>query len=75
MEFTEEQLEYITKVLNEELEPLKKDVQENYIPIIVIKQLLEHTKKQKEIVRDKFKLIYLDGMIFAFEELLKNQGV
>lgn len=37
MEFTDEQLEYIKKVLNEELEPLKKDVQENYVPKIVIK--------------------------------------
>lgn len=72
MEFTDEQLEYIRKVLNEELEPLKKDVQENYVPKIVIKKLLEHTKKQKEIIKDKLKLIYLDGIIFALEELLKN---
>ena len=72
MEFTDEQLEYIKKVLNEELEPLKKDVQENYVPKIVIKNLLEHTKKQKEIIKDKLKLIYLDGIIFALEELLKN---
>lgn len=72
MEFTDEQLEYIKKVLNEELEPLKKDVQENYVPKIVIKKLLEHTKKQKEIFKDKLKLIYLDGITFALEELLKN---
>ena len=72
MEFTDEQLEYIKKVLNEELEPLKKDVQENYVPKIVIKKLLEHTKKQKETIKDKLKLIYLDGIIFALEELLKN---
>ena len=72
MEFTKEQLEYIKKVLNEELEPFKKDVQENYVPKIVIKKLLEHTKKQKEIIKDKLKLIYLDGIIFALEELLKN---
>ena len=72
MEFTDEQLEYIKKVLNEELEPLKKDVQENYVPKIVIKKILEHTKKQKEIIKDKLKLIYLDGIIFALEELLKN---
>ena len=72
MEFTDEQLEYIKKVLNEELEPLKKDVQENYVPKIGIKKLLEHTKKQKETIKDKLKLIYLDGIIFALEELLKN---
>ena len=72
MEFTDEQLEYIKKVLNEELEPLKKDVQENYVPKIVIKKLLEHTKNQKETIKDKLKLIYLDGIIFALEELLKN---
>ena len=72
MEFTDEQLEYIKKVLNEELEPLKKDVQENYVPKIVIRKLLEHTKKQKEMIKDKLKLIYLDGIIFALEELLKN---
>ena len=74
VKFTEEQLEYVKKVLNEELEPLKKDVQENYVPKIVIKNLLNYAKKLKKETNELYmmKHTYVDGMIFAFEELLEN---
>lgn len=74
VEFTEKQLEYVKKILNEELEPLKKDVRENYVPKVVITQLLNHTEKlrKEEKGLEAMKYTYLDGMIFAFKELLKK---
>lgn len=45
--FTEEQFEYIQKILKEEMSKLIADIQKNYIPKILVEQMLKVAKEQR----------------------------
>jgi glycerol kinase len=75
-EFTKEQLEYIQKTLNEELGKIKNEIDKNYIPRIMVEGMLEGmlevTKEMKSKCDTKFRELFVDGAIWALQEVLKE---
>lgn len=69
-QFTEEQIEYVRKILKEELSKLIVDMQNNYIPKILVEQMLKVTKEQKLKCDTGVKKPFIDGAIFALEKIL-----
>lgn len=75
-QFTEEQLEYIQKILKEEMSKLIDYVQKNYIPKILVERMLEVAKEQR--LEQKLKCDtrvkgpFIAGAIFAFEKILEE---
>ena len=69
-QFTEEQIEYVRKILEEELSKLIVDIQNNYIPKILVERMLKVTKEQKLKCDTGVKEPFIDGAIFALERIL-----
>ena len=68
--FTEEQIEYVSKILKEELSKLTVDMQNNYIPKILVEQMLKVTKEQKLKCDTEVNESFIDGVIFTLERIL-----
>lgn len=71
-QFTEEQIEYVKKILKEEVSKLIVDMQNNYIPKILVERMLKVTKEQKLKCDTRVKEPFIDGAIFAFEKILEE---
>lgn len=71
--FTKEQLEYIQKTLNEELGKIKNEIDKNYIPRIMVEGMLEVTKEMKSKCDTKFRELFVDGAMWAIQEVLKKE--
>lgn len=71
-QFTEEQIEYVKKILKEELSKLIVDMQNNYIPKILVERMLKVAKEQKLKCNTMVKEPFIDGAIFAFEKILEE---
>ena len=69
-QFTEEQIKYVRKILKEELSKLTVDIQNNYIPKILVEQMLKVAKEQKLKCDTGAKESFIDGAIFAFKKIL-----
>lgn len=69
-QFTEEQIEYVRKILEEELSKLIVDMQNNYIPKILVERMLKVAKEQKLKYDTGVKEPFIDGAIFALERIL-----
>lgn len=69
-QFTEEQIEYVRKILEEELSKLIVDIQNNYIPKILVERMLKVTKEQKLKCDTGIKEPFIDGAIFTLEKIL-----
>lgn len=69
-QFTEEQIEYVRKILKEELSKLTADMQNNYIPKILVEQMLKVAKEQKLKYDTGANEPFIDGAIFALERIL-----
>lgn len=70
-QFTEEQIEYVRKILKEELSKLTVDIQNNYIPKILVEQMLKVSKEQKLKCDTGAKESFIDGAIFALKKILE----
>lgn len=68
--FTEEQIEYVRKILKEEVSKLIVDMQNNCIPKILVERMLKVAKEQKLKCDIGVKEPFIDGAIFAFEKIL-----
>lgn len=71
-QFTEEQIEYVRKILKEELSKLIVDMQNNYIPKMLVERMLKVTKEQKLKYDTGVKKPFIDGAIFALEKILEE---
>lgn len=71
-QFTEEQIEYVKKILKEEVSKLIVDMQNNYIPKILVERMLKVAKEQKLKCDTRVKETFIDGAIFAFEKILEE---
>lgn len=71
--FTNEQVEAIKEILEEELGKLKKEIDKDYIHRVIIEKMLDTTKKEKLKNTDIGSGMFIDGMIYAFEEVLKKE--
>ncbi len=75
--FTEEQSEYVQKKLKEEASKLIADIQKNYIPKILVEQMLKVAKEQRLEQKLKcdirIKGPFIDGVIFALEKILEEK--
>lgn len=69
-QFTEEQIEYVRKILKEELSKLTVDMQNNYIPKILVEQMLKVAKEQKLKYDTGANELFIDGAIFTLERIL-----
>lgn len=69
-QFTEEQIEYVGKILEEELSKLTVDIQNNYIPKILVERMLKVTKEQKLKCETGINEPFIDGAIFTLEKIL-----
>lgn len=70
-QFTEEQIEFIEKILKEEASKLIVDMQNNYIPKILVEQMLKVAKEQKLKCDTGAKESFIDGAIFALKKILE----
>lgn len=68
--FTEEQIEYVSKILKEELSKLTVDMQNNYIPKILVERMLKVAKEQKLKCNTGVNESFIDGAIFTLERIL-----
>nr|DAY69570.1 MAG TPA: hypothetical protein [Caudoviricetes sp.] len=71
-QFTEEQIEYVKKILKEEVSKLIVDMQNNYIPKILVERMLKVAKEQKLKCNTMVNGPFIDGAIFAFEKILEE---
>lgn len=71
-QFTEEQIEYVKKNLKEEVSKLIVDMQNNYIPKILVERMLKVAKEQKLKCNTMVNGLFIDGAIFAFEKILEE---
>ena len=69
-QFTEEQIEYVRKILEEELSKLMVDIQNNCIPKILVEQMLKVTEEQKLKCDTGIKEPFIDGAIFTLKKIL-----
>ena len=71
--FSSEQVNALEKIMNDELKPLiEKEIKENYIPKLLITEMLKGMIKQKENTTDTARKIFIDGCIWTLKSILKE---
>ena len=71
--FSNEQVNALEKIVNDELKPLiEKEIKENYIPKLLITEMLKEMTKRKENTTDTARKIFIDGCIWSLNSILKG---
>lgn len=70
VKFSEEQIECVKEILQEEMATLIKEMEQNYIPRTMVEGMLKILKEQKLKCDTKFRELYVDGAISAIQEVL-----
>ena len=71
--FSNEQVNALEKMMNDDLKPLiEKEIKENYIPKLLITEMLKTMTKQKENTTDTAKKIFIDGCIWTLNSILRE---
>lgn len=71
--FSTEQVNAIEKMMNDDLKPLiEKEITENYIPKLLITEMLKEMTRQKENATDGARKIFIDGCIWTLKSILKE---
>ena len=74
--FSKEQMNAIENMLKKDIVPLiNTEIKDNYIPRILIKEILKEIKKTKENNKDHAKDIFLSGCIYTCEAILKKDNL
>lgn len=71
MNFSAEQIECLKEIMQDEVATLiKEEIQQNYIPRTMVEGMLEILKEQKLKCDTKFRELYVNGGIWAIQEVL-----
>ena len=71
VKFSEEQIECLKEIMQDEVATLmKEEIQQNYIPRTMIEGRLKILKEQKLKCDTKFRELYVDGAMWALQEVL-----
>lgn len=70
VKFSEEQIECVKEILQEKMATLIKEMEQNYIPRTMIEGMLKILKEQKLKCDTKFRELYVDGAMWALQEVL-----
>lgn len=71
VKFSAEQIECLKEIMQDEVATLmKEEIQQNYIPRIMVEGMLEKLKEHKQKCDSKFRELYIDGAMWALQEVL-----
>lgn len=71
VKFSNEQINAIEKMMYDDVKPLiEKEIKDNYIPKLLITEMLKEVTKKKESTTDTAKKIYIDGCIWILNSIL-----
>lgn len=71
VKFSAEQIECLKEIMQDEVATLmKEEIQQNYIPRIMVEGMLEKLKEHKQKCDIKFRQLYVDGAMWALQEVL-----
>ena len=74
VKFSAEQIEVLEEIMQDEVAKLiKEEIQQNYIPRILVEGMFEKLKEYKTECDTKFRELYIDGAIYALQEVLKRE--
>lgn len=72
VKFSKEQMNAIENMLKKDIVPLiNTEIKNNYIPRLLVEEILEECKKQKEDNKDHARDIFYKGCIYTCEIILK----
>ena len=72
--FSKEQINALENMLKGDIVPLiNTEIRNNYIPKLLVEEILEECKKQKEENKDRVRDIFYQGCIYTCEIILKDK--
>lgn len=72
--FSKEQINALENMLKGDIVPLiNTEIRNNYIPKLLVEEILEECKKQKEENKDRVRDIFYQGCIYTCEVILKEE--
>lgn len=73
--FSKEQINALENMLKGDIVPLiNTEIRNNYIPKLLVEEILEECKKQKEENKDRVRDIFYQGCIYTCEAILKKES-
>lgn len=74
VKFSKEQINALENMLKGDIVPLiNTEIRNNYIPKLLVEEILEECKKQKEENKDRVRDIFYQGCIYTCEVILKEE--
>lgn len=74
VKFSIEQINALENIVKKDIIPLiNTEIKNNYIPRILVEEILEECKKQKEESQDCARDIFYQGCIYTCEIILKEE--
>ena len=74
VKFSIEQMNAMENILKKDIVPIiNTEIKNNYIPRLLIEEILEECKKQKEENQDCARDIFYQGCIYTCEIILKEE--
>lgn len=74
VKFSIEQMNAMENILKKDIVPIiNTEIKNNYIPRLLIEEILEECKKQKEENKDRARDIFYQGCIYTCEIILKEE--
>ena len=75
VKFSIEQINALENIVKKDIIPLiNTEIKNNYIPRILVEEILEECKKQKEENKDRVRDIFYQGCIYTCEAILKKES-
>ena len=75
VKFSKEQMNAIENMLKKDIVPLiNTEIKNNYIPRLLVEEILEECKKQKEDNKDCARDIFYQGCMYTCEIILKKEN-
>ena len=72
--FSKEQINALENMLKGDIVPLiNTEIRNNYIPKLLVEEILKECKKQKEENKDRVRDIFYQGCIYTCEVILKEE--
>ena len=74
VKFSKEQVNALENILKGDIIPLiNTEIKNNYIPRLLVEEILEECKKQKEENKDRARDLFYQGCIYICELILKEE--
>lgn len=75
VKFSKEQMNALESILKIDIVPLiNTEIENNYIPRLLVEEILKECKKEREKNKDCAKDIFYQGCIYTCEAILKKES-